>query len=329
MPKHLTPQEDKIICTWLLRGALHKDHFSKITAWLAFIPYFWKHSCFLRLPLLPLFFLPSLSPPLSSLSCFSFHMLVLFFLIFPLCKKWKAENRMSEEGRKAGGKSSDCTSVKSLRLFSSLCTDSYGYNTAPNPIHIHHTLQTKHYNAKCSLGPLQNYTLCGVFLQHDQRDKHWSVRGSCIKKTPFKSHSDVQVIWKAKLGPCMLFELVISRAHCSVTGEAKPGELSVCPSLSLLASGRPLRNPFSHIKCTKRMEVRGVWAGVDLAFFSPCLFVDCIFHGGPSVRGSRQSWLGWHDSTFRPNPHVVLHTVVVMMELERGTYWKRERDWEG
>ena len=115
--KHFAPQEDKIICTWLLRGALHKDHFSKITAWLAFIPYFWKPSCFLRLPLLPL-----LPPP--SLSCFSFHMLVLFFLIFPLCKKWKAENRMSEGGKKAGGKSSDCTSVKSLsavpRLFSSL-----------------------------------------------------------------------------------------------------------------------------------------------------------------------------------------------------------------
>lgn len=34
LPKHLaeSPQEDKIICTWLLRGALHKDHFSKITA---------------------------------------------------------------------------------------------------------------------------------------------------------------------------------------------------------------------------------------------------------------------------------------------------------
>lgn len=57
---------------------------------------------------------PSLPPhPLPSLSCFSFHMLVLFFLIFPLCKKWKAENRMSEGG-KAGGKSNDCTSVKSL-----------------------------------------------------------------------------------------------------------------------------------------------------------------------------------------------------------------------
>lgn len=63
--KHLaeSPQEDKIICTWLLRGALHKDHFSKITAWLAFIPYFWKPSCFLRLPLLPLLLLPSLTIP--------------------------------------------------------------------------------------------------------------------------------------------------------------------------------------------------------------------------------------------------------------------------
>lgn len=48
---------------------------------------------------------PPLPPhPLPSLSCFSFHMLVLFFLIFPLCKKWKAENRMSEdwEGGRGG-----------------------------------------------------------------------------------------------------------------------------------------------------------------------------------------------------------------------------------
>lgn len=51
------------MCTSLLRGALHKDHFSKITTWLAFIPYFWKPSCFLRLPPLPLFLLPPPTPP--------------------------------------------------------------------------------------------------------------------------------------------------------------------------------------------------------------------------------------------------------------------------
>lgn len=87
VPKHLTecPQEDEIICTWLLRGALHKDHFSKITARLAFIPYFWKPSCFLRLPLLPLHpLLQTPSPRLTFLSCFSFHMLVFVLPHFPL-----------------------------------------------------------------------------------------------------------------------------------------------------------------------------------------------------------------------------------------------------
>ena len=160
MPKHHaeSPQEDKIICTWILRGALHKDHFSKITAWLAFIPYFWKPSCFLRLPLLPLFLLPSL----PSLSCFSFHMLVLFFLIFPLCKKWKAENRMSEGGEKGRrqkkkkqrlyiGEITVCGAETALFF----CTDSYALQYH---IHIHHTLQTKNHRQckKCSLCPALN-----------------------------------------------------------------------------------------------------------------------------------------------------------------------------
>lgn len=53
-------------------------------------------------------------------------------------------------------------------------------------------------------------------------------------------------------------------------------------------------------------------------FFSPLLLHSSLrrlyFHGGPSVRG-RPSWLGRHDSTFRPNPHLFLRAVVVMMEV--------------
>lgn len=93
--------------------------------------------------------------PLPSLSCFSFHMLVLFFLIFPLCKKWKAENRMSEDwegGRGGGARENERQEAKATtahrwnrclqcRGCSLLCTDSY--NTVPSPIHIHHTLKTK------------------------------------------------------------------------------------------------------------------------------------------------------------------------------------------
>lgn len=188
VPKHLTesPQEDKIICTWLLRGALHKDHFSKITTWLAFIPYFWKPSCFLRLPLLPLFLLPSLPPPLPSLSCFSFHMLVLFFLIFPLCKKWKAENRMSEgkKGRRQKqrlyiGEITVCSAETAL--FSALTVTDY--NTAPNPIHIHHSAKPNLIHRQCKTLPLPT---AGVLYQSDiltawQEEQHWSATGSCIK----------------------------------------------------------------------------------------------------------------------------------------------------
>lgn len=106
--------------------------------------------------------------PLPSLSCFSFHMLVLFFLIFPLCKKWKAENRMSEDwegGRgggkrewKAGGKSNDCTSVKSLsavpRLFSSLHWQ-LQYSPKPHPYTSYSENQMFSIdNAKWSLRPV-------------------------------------------------------------------------------------------------------------------------------------------------------------------------------
>lgn len=43
------------------------------------------------------------------------------------------------------------------------------------------------------------------------------------------------------------------------------------------------------------------------------------------MRG-RQSWLGRHDSTLRPNPQLFLHTVVVMMEMVSKTLIERERE---
>jgi len=51
------------------------------------------------------------------------------------------------------------------------------------------------------------------------------------------------------------------------------------------------------------MEVRGVWSGVDSS--SSFSLHRLHRHGGPGVRVS-QSWLGRHDSTFRPNPHAVV-----------------------
>lgn len=97
-----------------------------------------------------------------------------------------------------------------------------------------------------------------------------------------------------------------------------------------ILSAIPLR-----VKHTKRMEVRGVWSGVHfvflLFFFPPLLFSSLhrlYFHGGPSKRG-RQSWLGRRDSTFRPNPHLFLHTVVVMMEMVSEKLIEGERDIEG
>lgn len=86
-------KKQNIMYHYLFRAAPHKDHLSKRTAGLAFILYFWKPSCFYRLPLLPLFlflsFLSSLSLSLflSSLSCFSFHMLLLFSSSFSPCVK--------------------------------------------------------------------------------------------------------------------------------------------------------------------------------------------------------------------------------------------------
>lgn len=167
------------MCTSLLRGALHKDHFSKITTWLAFIPYFWKPSCFLRLPLLPLFLLPSPppSPPLPSLSCFSFHMFVLFFLIFPLCKKWKAENRMSEGGKTQEAKAATvhrwnhCLQCWDLSF---LCTDSYGLQYGPKTTSIYITLckpSLKHRQCKTFLSPSAVLLYTNViFSQHDKRN---------------------------------------------------------------------------------------------------------------------------------------------------------------
>lgn len=169
VPKHLakSPQEDKIMCTSLLRGALHKDHFSKITTWLAFIPYFWKPSCFLRLPPLPLFLLPPPPPtPTPSLSCFSFHMLVLFFLIFPLCKKWKAENRMSEGGKKGRrqkqplyiGEITVCSAE--TYLFSAPTVTDYNTAQKPHPYTSHSANQALSIdNAKRSFYPALFYCI--------------------------------------------------------------------------------------------------------------------------------------------------------------------------
>lgn len=63
-------------------------------------------------------------------------------------------------------------------------------------------------------------------------------------------------------------------------------------------------------------------------FFSFLSLHRLYFHGGPNIRG-RQSWLGRHDSTFRPNPHLFLYTVVVMMEGWRNFLRERHRRAEG
>lgn len=167
------------MCTLLLRAALHKDHFSKITTWLAFIPYFWKPSCFLRLPLLPLF----LSPPLLLLLLLSHLCHVLVFICwfcsssFSPCvkkKKWKAENRMSERGKK-GRRQKRCRHVGEITvcsvetnlffLFLFFCTGSYGLQQKPqNSIHIHHSLHTKPHDSAELL-----YTNV-ILSQHDKRN---------------------------------------------------------------------------------------------------------------------------------------------------------------
>lgn len=232
VPKHLaeSPQEDKIICTWLLRGALHKDHFSKITAWLAFIPYFWKPSCFLRLPLLPLFLLP---PP-SSLPSPLCHVLVFICWFcsssFSPCVKnerlkigWVRGKKSRRQKQRLYISEITVCSAETV-LFSALTVTDY--NTAPEPYpytshSANQTLSTD--NAKCSLCPVLNYCIPMWYSYSMTRGTALpSATGSCIK-TPFKSHSNVQAIWKAKPAPCMFFELVINHAHCSVTGEAKQG----------------------------------------------------------------------------------------------------------
>lgn len=108
---------------------------------------------------------PPPPPPLPSLSCFSFHMLVLFFLIFPLCKKWKAENRMSEGEKRQEAKAATvhrwnhCLQCWDCSL---LCTDSYGlqYSPKPHPYTSHSANQTFSIdNAKCSMCPVLNYCI--------------------------------------------------------------------------------------------------------------------------------------------------------------------------
>lgn len=241
LPKHLaeSPQEDKIICTWLLRGALHKDHFSKITAWLAFIPYFWKPSCFLRLPLLPLFLLPLPaspfpSPPQPSPLC---HVLVFICWFcsssFSPCVKNERLKigwvRGGEE--KAASESSNCTSVKSLsavlRLLSSLHWQLRTTIQPPNPIHIHHTRANRtsiHRQCKMLPQPSAEWLYTNViFSQHDKRNSIDHPQAAAYK-TSFKiAFTTYKSFEKLKPDPCMFFELVINHAHRSVTGEAKRG----------------------------------------------------------------------------------------------------------
>lgn len=101
-------------------------------------------------------------PPLPSLSCFSFHMLVLFFLIFPLCKKWKAENRMSE-GEK-GRRQKQRLYISEITVCSAetvLCTDSgLQYIPKPHPYTSHSANQALSIDkSKCSHHPLLNYCI--------------------------------------------------------------------------------------------------------------------------------------------------------------------------
>lgn len=216
MLKHLaeSPQEDKIICTWLLRGALHKDHFSKITAWLAFIPYFWKPSCFLRLPLLPLLLLPSL--PIASPLC---HVLVFICWFcsssFSPCVK-NERLKIGWVGMKGGGggvfQDAKATTAhrwnRCLQCWgcSLLCTDSY--NTVSKSPSIYIILwKPNAIHTQCKNGPFaqrrETARQCDIPTAW-QEEQHWSATGSCIK-TPFKSHSDIQVIWKDKSSSCMFF----------------------------------------------------------------------------------------------------------------------------
>lgn len=68
------------------------------------------------------------------------------------------------------------------------------------------------------------------------------------------------------------------------------------------------------------------WSGFCFLVIFPLSSLHRLyFHGGPSMRG-RQSWLGRHDSTLRPNPHLFLHTVVVMMEVVSEKLTERESE---
>lgn len=113
--------------------------------------------------------------PLPSLSCFSFHMLVLFFLIFPLCKKWKAENRMSE-GKK-GRRQNQWLYIGEITVCSAetvLCTDSYAlqYSPKPHPYTSHPANQTLPIdNVKMPPWPSAELLYTNViFSQHDKRN---------------------------------------------------------------------------------------------------------------------------------------------------------------
>lgn len=310
VPKHLAecPREDEIICTWLLRGALHKDHFSKITARPAFIPYFWKPSCFLRLPLLPMHPPTPPPPPPNTLvpsSHFLSHVLLficwfLFLLIPPppcvknTKNKHAADNRASEE-EKERLQRWDC---------SPLCTGSS--SAAPKPIHIHQNSANQMLRvdvAKCDV------------LAAWQGERHWSATGSCIKKQP---SNRIQIYKKSR--PCMF--PWTSYQPCTpwcARHEDERGKPSICSSflcLWLLDILPAIR--FHTLKRTKRAEVRGVHE-VERA---SCLFPPphrLYFHGGLGASG-RRSRLARHDCTFRPNPSLLL--LWAAMEME--TYWEGE-----
>lgn len=206
LPKHLaeSPQEDKIICTWLLRGALHKDHFSKITAWLAFIPYFWKPSCFLRLPLLPLFLLPLPaspfpSPPQPSPLC---HVLVFICWFCSSSFSPCVKNERLKIGWVKGGRKGSRAKAATVHRWnhclqcwdcSLLCTDSYGLQYSPQTPSIYITLvQTKPPsidNAKCSLSPAPNDCIPMWYSYSMTRGTALIIHRQPHTKHPLKSHS--------------------------------------------------------------------------------------------------------------------------------------------
>lgn len=170
---------------------------------------------------------PPLPPsPLPTPLC---HVLVficwfLFFFIFPLCKKWKAENRMSEGGKTQEAKAATahrwnhCLPCWGCSLLSALTVTDY--NTAPNSIHIHHAVK---YDAKGRLYPVLRFCIPMWYSHSMTRGTALISHRELHRKTAFKSIQSYKPFEKLKPIPCMFLELVINHAHCSVTGAAKQG----------------------------------------------------------------------------------------------------------